>query len=96
MHEFSNLSNAFDSMTRLFFNDDGIGLNFAMREAEGVHPVTTEVSIWLSRTYQFISNIFMIGIPPAIVYDVIAKNTTTKRYLASILETLGALKESIE
>ncbi len=75
-------------MTRLFFSDDAAGLNEKMRAIEGIHPLTTEISIWWARTYQFISTIFMIGIPPAIVYDVLAKNTTTKRYLAAISEGL--------
>jgi len=88
MPEFSGVINSFDSMTRLFFNDDAIGLNEKMRAAEEIHPFTKEIAIWWSRTYQFISNIFMIGIPPAIVYDVLAKNTTTKRYLATIIESL--------
>lgn len=86
--EFSGITHSFDSMTRLFFNDDAIGLNEKMRLVESIHPVTKEIAIWWARTYQFISNIFMIGIPPAIVYDVLVKNTTTKRYLAAILEAL--------
>lgn len=88
IEEFSNLTHSFDSMTQLFFNDDAVTLNDTMRSASSVHPITNEISIWWSRTYQFISNIFMIWIPPAIVYDVLAKNTTTKRYLAAIWEKM--------
>lgn len=86
MPEFSSLSNSFDEMTRLFFNDNAIDLTLKMRQVKEVHPLVSETAVWWARTYQFISSIFMIGIPPAIVYDMLAKNNTTKRYLAAIWE----------
>lgn len=75
-------------MTRLFFNDNAIELNTAMRDVEAIHPITKELSIWWARSYQFASGVFMIGVPSAIFYDAITKNNTTKRYLAAIWEKL--------
>ncbi len=92
LQEFSNLTHSFDQMAKLFYLDEAIALTQKMRTAAEVPTITQEISIWWARTYQFISTVFMMWIPPAIFFDVLNKDNRVIQYLSAIWEELKDIK----